>query len=259
VTFNSEALGRDKAFALLHAPDAPGREPRDLPLVVLLHGMGGDHVDLDRHGLSDRLLQGMRAGELPPAHVVAPDGERGFYLDWADGSQAHEEHLLREVLPMAQARLGLARLPRQLRHVAGVSMGGSGALFVGLRHPECFASITCISGLIPDEEQARRLGASLLGRLIGAERIFGRVEDRAFFEAHNPHRIVARRGPELGQRLFLAAGTGDRPYIRRTSERFRRLLEERKIDHRWTLFEGAHGWRSWGPLLERALRFALVG
>ncbi len=256
-TFHSQALGREMDWSLLRAPTAPGQDGRALPLVLLLHGMGGDHLELDRRGLSERLLGAMRSGRLPSAHIVAPHGERGFYLDWADGSRAYEEYLLAEVLPRAQARLGIDALPRARRHVLGVSMGGSGALFVGLRNPECFASIGSISGLVPDAEQARRLSRSLLGRLVGADRIFGRVSDRAFFEAHNPHCLVARCGPDLGQRLFVAAATGDRPHIRGTSERFHAFLEARKVAHSWSLFEGGHGWRWWAPVIEQALAHAL--
>ena len=256
-TFCSEALGREMRWSLLRAPTAPDQDGRALPLVLLLHGMGGDHLELDRRGLSDELLGAMQAGRLPPAHIVAPQGERGFYLDWADGSRGYEEYLLAEVLPRAQQRLGIERLGRARRHVLGVSMGGSGALIVGLRHPECFASIGSISGLVPDAEQARRLSRSLLGRMVGTDRIFGRVSDRAFFEAHNPHSIVARRGPELGQRLFIAAATGDRPHIRGTSERFHALCTARGVAHRWSLFMGGHGWRWWAPVMEQALAYAL--
>jgi len=259
VELRSEALrGRRTAYALLRAPTLPGVDPGGLPVVLLLHGMGGSHLELDRHGLSDTLIQAMQQGRLPPLHIVAPDGKRGFYLNWHDGSNRFEDHIVQEVLPHAEASLELQAVPRQRRQVAGCSMGGIGALFIGLRHPEFFGAVASLSGLIMDEQQSDHfVSRSWISKVAPLNRIFGQVSDRAFFESHNPYCIIDRRAPDVGQRLFVAAATGDRGMIRATSEQFHRHLEERGVAHHWELFEGQHTWISWSPVLERAFRYGL--
>jgi S-formylglutathione hydrolase FrmB len=258
VTIRSEALGRRMDYALLRAPDLPGVDPAGLPVLLLLHGMGGSHLELDRYALSDRFVEGMQAGRLPPLHIVAPDGKRGFYINWHDGSRPYEDYIVQEVLPHAEEQLGLGAVPRGRRHVAGCSMGGIGALFIGLRHPDRFASVASVSGLIMNEEESHHfVSASWVSKLAPLDRIFGQVSDRAFFEAHNPYCIVARRAPEVGQRLFVAAASGDRQHIRGTSERFHRFLEEQGVAHHWELFEGNHTWTSWAPVLERAMGYGV--
>jgi S-formylglutathione hydrolase FrmB len=132
VELRSEALNLRTAYALLPAPELPGVDRRQLPVVLLLHGMGGNHLELDRYGLSAALHTAMQEGRLPPLHVVAPDGKRGFYINWHDGSNRWEDHVVQEVLPHAEAQLGLGEVPRERRQVAGCSMGGIGALFIGL-------------------------------------------------------------------------------------------------------------------------------
>lgn len=248
VCVDSTALGRPLPVAVLRAPDP------EAPVVLLLHGLGDDHLALDRHGVAPRLQRGMRDGSLPPVHLVAPDGERGFYINWFDGSQRYEDHVVGDVLELARRELGPR--PRQRCHILGLSMGGIGALQIGLRHPDRFASVTCISGPILDEAQADRMQrTSIMRFVIDMRRVFGRVSDREFFEAHNPHVILRRRGGRTGlERLFIAAGRRDKPFIRESTLGFHALLRTLGTEHDFELYDGRHCWRDWTPVIERALR-----
>jgi S-formylglutathione hydrolase FrmB len=253
-SIRSSALEKEMPYAVLHPPVSG----RALPVAYLLHGMGSDHLALDKFGLSERYQHAMADGALPPAYLVAPNGERGFFINWHDGSHRYEDHIVEEVIPEAERYLGLGDLPRERRLIIGASMGGIGALQIGLRHPDLFASVGCVSGLIPNEEQADRfLNGSFIRHFVDLERIFGQVTDRAFFESHNPYCIVDRRAPDLGQRLFLAVASGDRPQIRQTSTQFHRFLIDRGVDHHWVEFDGAHAWRHWGPVFEQAILYGL--
>lgn len=256
---HSEALGRETRFGLLPAPAAEGVDAAQLPLFVVLHGMGGDHRTLDQYGLTDGLHEAMLAGRLPRAHVAAPNGERGFYINWHDGSRRYEDLVLQDVLPAAEERLGLRGMTRARRHIAGASMGGIGALQIGLRHPDRFASIACFSGPILDREQSDHfINRSWLRLFAPLKRIFGTMEDRAFFDAHNPYAIVEARGAALDQRLYLAAGTRDRPFVLETARQFHEFLEARGVPHKWEVYDGGHAWTCWEPLLQRAMAHALA-
>ena len=251
----SQALGRDVRFATLSPPGS--EESGDLPMLLLLHGLGDDHLALDDFGVSTALLDAIAAGRLPPFHVIAPDGGRGFWIDWHDGSRRYEACVLRDVLPAAERLLGVAP-SRDRRHVLGVSMGGIGALHVGLRHPELFASAASLSGAILDEAQAVRFSRESYFRwLVPLDRIFGDGSDRAFLEAHNPFAVTRRRGAPLGQRLFLAAGDGETPFFTATTRAFHEHLERLGAAHAYEEYPGGHGWRFWAPVIERAIRHAL--
>jgi putative tributyrin esterase len=251
----SKALGRGVRFATLSPPLAETRP--DLPVFLLLHGLGDDHLALDDFGVSARLLDAIAAGRLPPFHVVAPDGGRGFWIDWHDGSRRCEACVLEDVLPEAERLLGTDP-SRERRHVLGVSMGGIGALHVGLRHPELFASAGALSGAILDEAQAVRFSRESYFRwLVPLDRIFGDGADRAFLEAHNPFAVTRRRGAPLGQRLFLAAGADETPFFTATTRAFHAHLERLGAAHAYEEYAGGHGWRFWTPVLERAIRYAL--
>jgi len=255
-TVRSEILGREVAYATL-SPPLPDAELGRLPVLLLLHGLGDDHLALDDFGLARRLLDRIAAGALPPFHVVAPDGGRGFWINWHDGSRRWEDCVLAEVLPAAERALGVAGA-RGARHVIGVSMGGIGALHVGLRHPELFASMASLSGAVLDEAQAVRLSNDSFARwFVPLDRIFGDGSDREFLEAHNPFAVVRRRGPRLGQRIFLAAGEREKPFFRETTRAFHAFLDEAGVPHAFEIFPGGHGWRHWARAIDRAILFAL--
>jgi enterochelin esterase-like enzyme len=244
------------AFATL-SPPPPRDADRDLPVVLVLHGLGDDHLALDDFGVAARLRDAMASGRLPPFHAVAPDGERGFWINWHDGSRRYEDHVLEEVLPAAEGALGV-KPTRERRHVVGVSMGGIGALHVGLRHPELFASVASLSGAILDEAQAKVFSRDSFAKWFAPlDRIFGDETDQEFLESHNPFAVVRRRGTPLGQRLFLAAGDSENPFFRETTRAFHRYLEGMGVPHEFEMYRGGHGWKCWTPVIERAIGFAL--
>ncbi|MFO8073591.1 MAG: alpha/beta hydrolase-fold protein [Polyangia bacterium] len=257
---DSEHVDQSSRFAILRPP--PGETTRDepsesLPIAVLLHGIGDTPYALDRFGAAVALRSAISAGRIPRCHLVAPSGERGFWIDWHDGTNRWESHLLKEVIPAAEELLGGER-PPLARHLVGVSMGGIGAIQIGLRHPDLFASASSLSGPILDERQAvEQLEKSINRWLLPLSRIFGDGGDREFFEAHNPFAIARRRAPQLGIRLSLAAGKKEKPFFRDTTIAFHRLLEERGVTHRFELFEGKHRWRHWTPAIERSLAWAI--
>jgi S-formylglutathione hydrolase FrmB len=245
------------AYATL-SPPPPHAGRRDLPVVLVLHGLGDDHLALDDFGIAARLHAAMATGALPPFCAIAPFGERGFWIDWHDGSHPYESFVLGELLPAAERGLGVDPT-RDRRHVIGVSMGGIGALQIGLRHPELFASAASLSGAILDEAQAVAFARDpVVGRFAPLARVFGDGSDSAFLEAHNPFAMTRRRGADLGQRLFLAAGDREKPFFRANTAAFHEHLTRLGAPHEFEVHRGGHGWRRWAPVIERALRYALT-
>jgi S-formylglutathione hydrolase FrmB len=255
----SDILGKSMPFSVLEPPVLPAGAARELHVVYLLHGYGGDHASLDKKGLSDRLFVAETEGRIPHVFVVLPQGERGFYLNWHDGSRRYEDYLVREVIPAAEEALGLA-IPRERRHIAGVSMGGYGALLVGLKHPEMFESIASISGVIFDEEKAIEfVNNRFLDWRIDIRRMLGDGTDKAFLERNNPYSLIEALAPEKRPRLFVAVGTDEPESRRLASSNFHQFLDRRGDEHEWVAFQGGHNWESWAPVIEKAIAHAVRG
>lgn len=148
VTVKSAALGQRADLSLWAPEDHHG----PLPLVVLLHGVYGSHwawaLKGDAHRTAQRLIE---AGTLPPCVLAMPsDGL------WGDGSgyvrhaaQDFERWIVDEVPQAAQAA-GLPVDAAAPFALAGLSMGGFGALRLAARHPQrvsAAAALSCFTEL----------------------------------------------------------------------------------------------------------------
>jgi S-formylglutathione hydrolase FrmB len=112
------------------------------PLLVLLPGLGGNYASYASGGETS-LFDGL------DAIVVMPEGGSGWYTDWwNDGerdSPGWESYELDEVIPAILARYPI--LPQRRYHaIAGTSMGGLGAVYLGGRLPGFFGTVASLSG-----------------------------------------------------------------------------------------------------------------
>ncbi len=238
-TVKSRALGR-RADVTLYVPPA-ARGVADLPIVVLLHGVYGSHWAWALKGAAHFTAAWLvDEGALPPVALLMPsDGL------WGDGSGyvKHVDHdaecwiidempaLARQVIAGCSARSPLL--------VAGLSMGGFGALRLAGKYPE---RITAAAGL-------------------------SSVTDVAQFDAL----IEEDRGgwsDDPADRGVLAALTGataplppmridcglDDPYLEANRE-LHRALQAAGIAHHYVESAGGHDWEYWSATLEHTLRF----
>lgn len=138
--FFSVARNRTVGYTIAYPP---GHEPGStLPLVVSLHGFGGDHSS-GLGGLTlSRALAGRTSGTaLAPMALVSVDGG-GLYWNPHPGDDPLAM-IVSELIPRCQ-RLGLGRPPHRIGAV-GVSMGGYGALLLAEKHPQLISAVASIS------------------------------------------------------------------------------------------------------------------
>jgi enterochelin esterase-like enzyme len=249
--------GRSMSYALYTPPG--WKKGETLPLVLFLHGAGDDERSFDHAGIPELLDQEIIAGRVPRVVILVPHGDNGFWMTWADGSRRYEDWVLQELMPAVARELGTAPCPDGC-HVAGISMGGNGALRFALDHPELFASVEIISGPILDAAGMKAFAKNGLFRLVApVDRIFGTATDPESLRRDDPFQRW-RSEADLGRlRLYFARGTHDLRMIIATNEAFRAYLEEHSIPHRYVVFHGGHRWVDWKNLFPEVLRFAVLG
>ena len=124
----------------------PGHRPGDrLPLVIALHGFGGNHTDA-LSGLSPAQAVALKPGgvPLPPMALVTVDGGGGYWNPHPrDNPQAM---LVDELIPLCQ-RAGLGAGTREIG-VLGISMGGYGAILLAEKYPHLVGAVAAISPAI---------------------------------------------------------------------------------------------------------------
>ncbi|MBV9933784.1 MAG: esterase family protein [Actinobacteria bacterium] len=152
ITFRSRALnGPVHANVLLPTGyDAPANAGRRYPVLYLLHGHGGNHTDWISHD-ADKIV-----GDVPVIVVMPDGGYDGWYSDWygtdVDGhvpapTPGWETFHIRELIPWVDATYRTIS-DRRGRAIAGLSMGGFGAMSYAARHPDLFVAAGSFSGAV---------------------------------------------------------------------------------------------------------------
>jgi len=139
-SFDSSARNRAVGYTVAYPPGhGPGSE---LPLIVMLHGFGGDHTTA-LTGMSPAQAVALRVDGRPlaPMAMVTVDGGGGYWN--AHPGDDPMAMVVDELVPMCQ-RLGLGAGPQRIGAM-GISMGGYGALRLVEQYPGRFAAAAAIS------------------------------------------------------------------------------------------------------------------
>jgi putative tributyrin esterase len=144
------------------------------PVLYLLHGLSDDSTAWQRYTSIERY-----AAELGLA-VVMPQVQRSFYADEAHGARYWT--FLSEELPSVVESFFRVSRRREDTFVAGLSMGGYGALKWCLRHPQRFAAAASLSGALdlvalqPAEERAELFERVFAGSIAPGDDLFALLE-----------------------------------------------------------------------------------
>ena len=227
-------------FAVL-LPDGYETAKEPLPLLLLLHGGGGDKSFLSR--LRPMIEEMWKAGTLPPMAVVTPSVTQSFYMDFRDGSQKWETFIVTEFLNHLRAKYNVTK-ERKGTLLFGISMGGMGALRMGFKYPEKFGSLAALEpGIDPALKWKDVLPRNRFWRSPELmEKIFGKPFDEAYWEANNPAAMAVARAEKIrasGLGIYLDAGDEDSFLLHEATEFMHRILWDHKIPHEYHLVRGA--------------------
>ena len=270
----SRLLGRDVPYSL-YLPAGVGSAPRGggVPVLFLLHGASGKHTDwVVKGGIVPTLERAIAEGRIPACALVMPDARRDpgradggqdetFYInDAGSGGDVlrYEDMFIGEFVPAVEAAHGLGGRVEK-RAVAGLSMGGYGALMYALRYPGLFGSAAGLSAAhftdegyraIPMGEWNHFFGDAIGRDLAGSARLTDRSRE------YNLARIIRRTSPDRLRRTryHLGCGTEDTKYLPGTAD-LRAVFAARGVDVEVVLAPGGHGWSYWSVAAERMLDF----
>jgi S-formylglutathione hydrolase FrmB len=223
--FQSAAMGRLIGVGIAY----PAEAVRGLPVLLQLHGRGGDHREaFEGHRLGAFLSDVVRQG-VPPFVVVAPDGgDHSYWHPRADGTNP-QRMLVEELLPRLAARGFLV----DRFAVGGWSMGGYGAILLA----EVLGAAR-VAALVPDSPAVVRRWQD-----VGQ----GAFDSAADFARHD---VLQHTAQLTGIPTRVTCGTSD-PFIGGARELLRRLASaERQLE------PGGHDTAWWQHVAPAQLAFA---
>lgn len=287
--FHSDALGVDKPVVIYLPRGYDSQPARHWPVFYYLHGLGGNETNWTQHG-----NLGATADQLGlAAIVVMPDGDDDFYIDsrapidydqcMKDGSglfgpdrephdttcvhaRNYETYIAKDLVGWVDGHYHtLAR--RDGRAIAGLSMGGFGAMELALRHPDEFAAAASHSGaiallyrgprpfapgkteLFSDASTWEAQGGPIITWI---HKLFG--DDIAEWKAHDVVELASKVGPGKVA-LYFDCGTEDDFALHDNVQYVHEALTARHIDHAFFLGPGKHDFAFWSARLPSSLAF----
>ncbi|MDQ0321850.1 enterochelin esterase family protein [Pararhizobium capsulatum DSM 1112] len=282
-TFKSAALDADLKVNV-YIPD--GRPPLEgWPVLYLLHGHGGNQNswrDLgDIRPTLDRMIS---AHTIKPLVVVMPAAKNSWYVDsgLAGGPGDYETAITTDLRKQIEASLPV-RKDRDGRAIAGLSMGGYGALRLAYSHPDLYDSVASLSGAIwhniPESQFAttpadlKLIHDTMFFHKVNPETIlagivlpstgdhfsgsFGTPFNAHIFNDENIFTIVARRVEKGGSLppTYLTCGDDDGFRLWRGAIALYDMLQANGRTAELRITDGDHVWKLWRTQIVDVLKF----
>ncbi len=217
----------------------PGKGP--YPVLYLLHGLSDDH---EAWTVNSRIEQ---YAERKRLIIAMPNVGRMFYVnDPRPGGQKCEDYIMRDVIGTVD-RMFHTIAARRARAVAGLSMGGYGAMMLALRNPEKFCASVSHSGalyfadpkaMLSDHPDVNQLSIAC---------------QQAGYDLEK----LARKFKKAGRKLALRLDCGEDDFLIESSRRFDAYLDKLEIAHEYQEHSGVHNWDYWNEHVPQTLAFVL--
>jgi S-formylglutathione hydrolase FrmB len=236
INYFSRSLGKASSFNVVF-PDDPNI-PRPWSAFYLLHGLSDDHTIWMRRTSIERYVAGL------PLVVVMPDGGRGWYTNARQGYR-YEDDLVKDLVGLVDHTFPV-KAERSGRAIGGLSMGGYGAVKVGLKHHDTFASVNSHSGALafPRQPELSKERSPEFGWIFGDDPKGG---------PEDPFAIVEKLDHGLLPALRIDCGTED--FLLDQNREFHKHLQSLHVAHEYEEFPGAHDWAYWDKHVQGAVAF----
>jgi S-formylglutathione hydrolase FrmB len=251
---SSRILAHSVHYCALLPPSYDANKMRRFPVLYYLHGLGeNEQMFVSSDGW--QLIEDLRdQGQIGEFLIVTPDADRSFYINSRDGRTRYEDFFIQEFLPYIEHRYRVLA-DRLHRGIAGISMGGYGALRFAFRYPQLFGSVSVHSAALLEKLPAIAVSnprQSPVMRMMGTA--FGSPPDLAFWERNTPF-TVARSSRPAGLKIYFDCGTADEYGFNAGAKQFHDLLTARGIPHEFHLYPGGHDWQYFAAHLPASLQF----
>ena len=208
--------------------------------LYLLHGLLGNYTDW----VNGTRIQ--RYAEERNLAVVMPSGDNSFYVNGVTLNNDYGEFIGKELVEVTRRMFPLSE-KREDTFIAGLSMGGFGALRNGLKYADTFGRIAALSGALHIlDEDAREIG--------GESAVFGNLEE-ARKSDKNPRVLLdhlVHEGKTL-PKIYMACGLQDD--LLDANRKYRDLILAAGADLTYVEEDGAHEWEFWDRHIKKVIEW----
>jgi len=227
----------------------PVREKKPFKTLYLLHGIFGNYTDW---------IEGTRIARWAQDHnlvVVMPSGDNHFYVDCEATGEMYGEFIGKELIEVTRDMFPLSR-QREDTFIAGLSMGGYGAVRNGLKYWETFSYIGALSaGYILDGVLHSTQDAPMpTNRRSFYSHVFGNLEELVGSDKDYKALILKLKKQEADiPQIYMACGTED--FLLEVNRDYRDFLLEHGVEVKYEEGPGSHEWDFWDTYIYKFLEW----
>ncbi len=224
----------------------PVRENKPYKTLYLLHGIYGSNMDW---------LNGTniyRWAEERDLAVVMPSGDNMFYIDQEKPHNYYGEFIGKELVELTRKIFPLSH-KREDTYIAGLSMGGYGAVRNGLKYYETFGYIAGLSSAFVIEGLKNRTNdiSTYIRTKAFAESCFGAL-DKVEEGDLNPLWLAKELIIKLPC-LYLCCGNKD--FLLETNKSFYNRIKDMGYNVVFEVGPGGHDWDFWNGYIKKVLEW----
>lgn len=241
VDYKSDAMNAKAPFNVI-LPVGYDQSVQRYPVLLLLHGLSGHYNDWVSN--TNVVLYARKY----PLIIVMPEGGNGWYTNGVATNDKWEDYIIKEVIAYVDGHYRTLPETRSWT-VAGLSMGGYGAMKFALKYPGKFAVAASMSGALGAPEwKDSEMGTWQLVPL-SLHAAFG--PEGA--PAHAANSLPVLLDQAKGQLPFLYLDCGTEDSLLEANRKFADLLQSKKIPHEYRERPGIHDWIEWEHQIREVL------
>lgn len=221
------------------------------PVLYLLHGLFGRFDDWVER--TDIVAQAASHDVI----IITPEGGDGWYSDSATSEQEkYESHFVCELLPEIEKRYRTIT-ERRGRAIAGLSMGGYGAVKMAVKRPDLYAFAASFSGALdPTERSDHAPGFDWENLRPSILKAFGGADCERRFDNDLFKLIEGLPAENIPALPFFYFDCGDEDGFLQANQRLADAMTARGIAHQFQVIGGGHDWAYWGGRVSKLLSLA---
>jgi S-formylglutathione hydrolase FrmB len=236
--FFSKSVGMTTGMNVI-LPEVPDDDGREFPTLYLLHGYSDNYTAWTRWTAVERYVLPYRLA------VVMPEVQKSYYSDYhgAKNGDRYWAFVSEELIAATRKFFRLSR-KREDTFVAGLSMGGFGALKCALNRPDVFSAAGSLSGVMFGDKEIKNTPRDMQALFGPKNQIKGSVND-LYAAAEKTAKLA------LKPKIYQYCGTDD--FLYESNTRFRDFVQGLGYDYTYEESPGGHEWRLWDKYIEKFL------
>ncbi len=238
--FCSLALQREMHYRILLPQEYA--EGGRFPVLYLLHGLYGDYQNWATRTGVENYARGLHL------LIVMPDAADSWYTNSATiPADKFEDYIVKDLIPEVDQHYSTVR-DRHARAIAGLSMGGFGAVKLALKYPELFAFAGSLSGAFNAPQDLDELRPEFRAKLV---EVFGNKGNSTRAENDISRLLGATRQAPLPY-FYVACGASD--FFLDVNRALIAQLTSRHMVYEYHETSGGHTWEYWDQAVQPMLQ-----